>query len=139
MGVSVRFKDDTKLYENNITTGVENAFRSVVLDVKRVSSQSAPHKTGFLENNRHVFANRGGSLEAYVGFSARSKQGFDYATWTHEKKYNLGAGSKAKLGGKSKYGGGVVPVGTGYLRKTIEQNSAGYLEHIEKQLKKAMQ
>lgn len=130
MGIKVELRDKSKQKFNHINKGMRDAFVDVVLDVKRVSSESAPHKTGYLENNRYHVNMSTRGLEGYVGFEARSKRGFDYADWTHEKKYNLGEKSKAKRGGRSKYGGGVIPVGTGYLRNTVERNREGYLNHL---------
>lgn len=139
MGIKVELKDNTGKKIKNLSKGMEDAFTDVVLDVKRVSSESAPHKTGFLEKNRYSIVSTRDGLEGYVGFEARSKKGFDYATWTHDATYNLGAGSRAKRGGKSKYGGGVVPVGRQYLATTVRSNAHGYYDHFRKAYKDAIE
>ena len=138
MGVKLKITDNTAKLDKAITQGLTDAFTDIVLDIKRVSSESAPHKTGYLENNRFSITETSKGIEGYVGFEARSKRGFDYATWTHDKDYTLGEKSKAKRGGRSKYGAGAVPVGKGYLKNTIDNNRAGYTEHLGGRFKYAI-
>lgn len=139
MGVKVELKDNTGKKIKNLSKGMTDAFTDVVLDAKRVSSESAPHKTGHLEKNRYSIVQTRGGLEGYVGFEARSKKGFDYADWTHEANYNLGEQSKRKRGGRSKYGNGVIPVGRQYLANTIRVNAHGYYDHFRKAYKDSIE
>lgn len=129
--VDVDFVDHSKLLNRKVKTAMKNAMTDVVLDIKRVSSLSAPHDSGFLSKSaQHEVYIASQYIEGSVGFSAMDK-GFNYAEWTHEEDYELGKKSKKKKGGKSKFGSGTVPVGTGYLDNTITKNKAGYLDHLE--------
>lgn len=130
MGTGVNIIDNTKKIGDSINKSMTDAFVDIVLDVKRVSSQSAPHDSGKLEKNKHTIKTGGGKLEGEVWFEAEN-EGFDYAKWTHNGDYELGEQSKRKTPGKSKYGNGSVPVGPGYLSNTIEQSRKGYMEHLE--------
>lgn len=116
---------------------MQEALKDVILDVKRVSSESAPHKSGYLEKNRYTVSQGRGQLEGTVSFRARNKK-FDYARWTHDERYNLGEKSLRKSGGSSKYGSGTIPVGTGYLSNTIKNNEKGYLNYFDEVYKKTL-
>lgn len=128
--VQVDFVDNTKALSGKVKKSMNNAMTDVVLDVKRVASMSAPHDTGFLEKSatHQVFTGSQG-IEGTVGFSAVD-HGFNYAKWTHDEQYKLGEKSKKKKGGKSKFGGGSVPVGRGYLDNALKFNEAGYMDHL---------
>lgn len=123
--VRERFTDMSKAIDRNLTENLKD----VVLDVKRVSSQSAPHKTGKLEKNYHRYSKRGDTLTGEIYFNATNK-GFDYAEWTHNGNYELGERSLRKRGGSSKFISGTVPVGAGYLSNTVERGADGYLKHL---------
>lgn len=138
MGVKVEIKDRAKRIGKNIDNGMRDAFTDVILDVKRVSSESAPHRTGFLENNRYSIEEKSSGFVGYVGFEARSKRNFDYATWTHDADYNLGEKSRRKRGGASSFGNGIVPVGKGYLQNTVDRNSRGYLDFLDEAYKASL-
>lgn len=128
--VSVDFIDNSKLLNKKVRKAMTDAMTDVVLDLKRVASMSAPHDTGYLEKNaQHEVYIGNKYLEGTVGFSAVEK-GFNYAQWTHDKKYELGAKSAKKKGGKSKFGQGIVPVGQGYLENALNNNRQGYLDYI---------
>lgn len=129
--LDVDFVDRTQLLNRNVKRAMTDAMTDVVLDLKRVSSLSAPHKTGFLSKNatHEVYVSSQG-IEGSVGYSA-IENGFNYAEWTHNEDYELGKKSAKKKGGKSKYGQGRVPVGKGYLENALEQNRAGYLDHLQ--------
>lgn len=129
--VDVDFVDRSKLLNKRVRRGMQDAMTDVVLDLKRVASMSAPHKTGFLEKNaqHEIFVGSQG-IEGSVGFSA-VERGFNYAKWTHDEDYELGEKSKRKSGGQSKFGSGRVPVGKGYLENALEMNREGYLRHLQ--------
>lgn len=125
-GVDRKFRDYAK-----------QAFNRVSTDVKRVSSDAAPHKTGFLEKN-HLDIDYGKSdWKAEVYFIATAADGFDYAEWTHTADYNLGPKSRQKPGGNSKFTGH-VKVGKGYLSNTVEQGHDNYVAHIQEKLNKSI-
>lgn len=128
--VDVEFVDRTQLLNRNVKRAMSKAMTDVTLDLKRVASMSAPHKTGFLSQNatHEVFEGSQG-IEGSVGFSA-VEDGFNYAQWTHDAEYKLGEKSAKKKGGKSKYGQGRVPVGKGYLENALENNRSGYIRHL---------
>lgn len=130
MGVKVKVTDHTRKINKQFKKEAKHAFEDVVLDIKRVSSESAPHLTGHLENNRVSFYDAGYSAD--IKFKAISKSGgkaFDYAKWTHGADYKLGDKSARKPGGKSKFGSS-VPVGPGYLSNTVANGEKGYYKHL---------
>lgn len=108
-----------------LTKGIGEAMTDIVLDIERVSSQAAPHKTGALEKSyKHTMKRSGDKLEAEVYYTA------DYAERMHDGTYKLGKGSLAKKGVKSKFGDKQINVGPGYLSRTVEENEDGYIEHL---------
>lgn len=128
--MQVDFVDRSMLVNRQIKSAMKNAMTDITLDMKRVASQSAPHDTGFLEKSaQHEVFVASGYIEGQVGFSA-VENGFNYAEWTNEKQYKLGAKSAKKSGGKSKFGGATVPVGTGYLTNALQYNRTGYMAHL---------
>lgn len=137
--IKVDFIDNTKLINKKVKKAMEDAMTDIVLDLKRVASMSAPHDTGYLEKNAtHEVYVGSKYLEGTVGFSAVEK-GFNYAQWTHDKKYNLGAKSAKKKGGKSRFSSKVVPVGTGYLENALEFNRQGYLDYLKEKYREAIE
>ncbi len=132
MAVSVKVTSRVGRINRALTKGVTDAFEDVVLDIERVSSESAPHDTGFLEKNKVRQFSHGSNLEAEIVFNAITDRGFNYAEFMHDGKYKLGPGSKRKPGGTLAYGGGRIPVGPGYLNKTVENGGPGYIEHLKK-------
>jgi hypothetical protein len=100
-------------------------------DVAVVSASLTPFKTGKLENSQQVtryFVN----LEQYyftVTFTALNKD-FDYATWTHDETYNLGAGSQQKTPAHSRFATGTLHVGDGYLTQVVESSQEAWIEYI---------
>lgn len=112
-----------------VDRAVNQSLLDVVNDVRRVSSAAAPHKSGKLEKNISTVKRDGSTITGTVEFKAVNRR-FDYAEWTHNADYNLGEGSRKKPGGKSVFGGS-VPVGKGYLARTIEGGNDGYLDHIK--------
>ena len=129
--VNVDFVDNSKLMNGKVKKAMRGAMLDVTLDLKRVASSSAPHLTGYLSKTaQHEVFVASQYVEGTVGFSA-VEDGFNYAQWTHDEQYELGEKSAKKKGGKSKFGSGTVPVGTGYLENALEQNKAGYLRHLQ--------
>jgi hypothetical protein len=136
--VKVDFTDKSKLLNGKIKKAMKDAVLDVTLDLKRVASMSAPHDTGYLEKNaQHEVFVASQYVEGTVGFSA-VEHGFDYAQWTHDEEYELGEKSAKKRGGKSKFGSGTVPVGTGYLKNALEMNKQGYIDHIKQKYREAI-
>lgn len=137
--MDVNLTDNTQRISRRMNTILEDAMTDVVLDLKRVASGSAPHRTGFLERNaQHDISVSNGKLVGSVGFSA-VEHGFNYAQWTHDKKYDLGEKSARKRGGLSGIGhGGIVPVGTGYLENALNMNKRGYLQYLQEKYEEAL-
>ena len=136
--VDVSFVDKSKLLNSKVKKAVKDAVTDVTLDMKRVASQSAPHDTGYLEKNaQHEVHVASQFVEGSVGFSA-VENGFNYAEWTHDNHYELGEKSKRKRGGKSRYGGATVPVGTGYLKNALNLNRQGYMNHLRDKYREAL-
>lgn len=130
--------DNSKVLQGKVKRAMQEAILDVTLDLKRVASQSAPHDTGYLERNaKHEIYTASNYVEGSVGFSA-VHSGFDYAKWTHDEHYNLGEKSQRKRGGKSRYGGATVPVGTGYLENALNFNKQGYMNHIKDKYREAL-
>lgn len=140
MGANVRITNNIGRLTKSIKGGMTEAFEDVVLDVERVSSNSAPHKTGFLEKNNVRQLSKGLNLEAEVVFKAFSdgKKPFNYAEKMHDGQYNLGPGSKRKPGGTLAFGGGTVPVGPGFLENAVVKGGPGYMEHLQKGLNSSL-
>lgn len=139
MSMRVDFSDRSTQVSRRIVQAMKDAMTDVTLDLKRVASQSAPHDTGYLERNAsHSISVGRDKLEGVVGFSA-VENGFNYAQWTHDKQYNLGEKSAMKTGGRSGIGGGgMIPVGTGYLKNTLEKNKRGYIEYLKQSYREAI-
>lgn len=137
MGLELKINDHTKKISKQLDKNMRTRFTDVVLDLKRISSQSAPHDTGHLEKNKHTIKQGSGSMHGEVWFEA-TNNGFDYAEWTHEKSYKLGKQSERKARGKSKYASGSVPVGRGFLRNAVELAEDGYIEHIADGFKQSL-
>lgn len=127
--MSVDIEDNISDVGKRMESNTKEAFNTVALDIQRTSADAAPRKEGFLEKN-HLNMNYGkDNWEAEIYFRAFNK-GFDYAEWTHEEQYNLGAKSALKSGGDSRFAGH-VNVGTGYLDRTASQGSSSYISHLE--------
>lgn len=136
--VKSSFVDKSKLLANKVKKDMRGAVLDVTLDLKRVASKAAPHDTGYLEKSgQHRVFVASGYVEGSVGFSAMHK-GFNYAEWTHDETYKLGKKSAKKKGGKSKYGSGTVPVGTGYLEKALDMNERGYMQYLEDRYRQSL-
>lgn len=75
------------------------------------------------------------ALVGEVGFSAVEKDGngrFNYAIWTHEQSYNLGAQSASSPGYKG------YSVGNKYLERPLKGESKKYVEWITKEIKRGI-
>ena len=134
--MNLKTTNNAKQVATAINRSIQDAIVDVTLDLKRVSSASAPMDEGFLQKNTHAFNFTNDVAEGYVGFQA-VENGFDYATWTHDEDYNLGEQSQAKKGGSSVFGSGTVPVGKGYLGNAVSKFEKGYLDYIQKAVKEA--
>ncbi|ADP32899.1 hypothetical protein [Bacillus atrophaeus] len=136
--VRADFVDRSKLISRQIKRTMEGAVLDVTLDMKRVASMSAPHKSGFLEKQaQHEIYASSNYIEGAVSFSA-AHNGFNYAKWTHDADYKLGDKSEKKRGGRSRFGGGAVPVGKGYLENTLSMNRSGYMNYLEEKYRQAL-
>lgn len=124
----------------NLQNELNEAVEDIVLDIKRVSSESAPHKTGLLEKSvtYSVKEQKSGRISGAIQYKIK-KGGLDYSVKMHEGFYKLGPISKQKPGGKSKFAGGkTVPVGRKYLENTVLYGQDGYAKHLEDAINKAI-
>jgi hypothetical protein len=103
-------------------------------DIIEVAKGNAPRKTGALEDS--IKASRrvvqGKSINIKVTATATNR-GFDYATWTHEAHYKLGAISASKSGGHSRFGMSFT-VGRDYIGKIEPALHSAYLRYIQEGL-----
>lgn len=124
----------------NITSNLEDTMTDVLLDISRVSSQAAPHKSGKLEKSyKYTQKQNGANLVGEILYEARNSDGDDYAVQMHESTYKLGEGSQRKPGGKSKYGSGTIKVGPEFLKRTLEDGEEGYTKAFEDTIKEAIE
>jgi len=124
----------------NLQKELNEAVEDIVLDIKRVSSESAPHKTGALEKSvtYSVKELKSGRINGTVKYKIK-KGGFDYSIKMHEDFYKLGPQSQQKPGGKSQFAGGkTVPVGRKYLENAVLYGEDGYAKHLEDAINRAI-
>lgn len=112
-------------------------------DVSEVSESLTPYKTGKLESSQYVRRYYKNLQKCYFTISYKGEnKGFDYATWTHDEKYNLGEGSRAKRPARSRFAKGTLTVGTGYvsqIQEASEDNWARFIStNIGKKLKASL-
>lgn len=129
----IKVTNNLKGLSKRMLSSTKKGFNTASTDLKRVSSGAAPHKTGFLEKNHMDVEYGSDSWTATIYFEATAEDGFDYAKWTHEADYNLGPGSLAKPGGRSKFTGH-VSVGKGYLDRTADQGRNEYINYIKEKI-----
>jgi hypothetical protein len=113
---------------------ITQSIRTIAQDVARTSSETAPHKTGDLEDSYTVeYQMRGDQITATVEYAVY-KDGFNYAIAMHEWTYNLGEGSLAKAGGTG-MSGTHYPVGNKFLTRVLEGEAETYRNYIWDKIK----
>ena len=124
-----------KIVEEKANGGLED----VALDLIRVSSSITPYKTGKLSQSYKNKKTKSNGLDSYsITYTARAKDGFNYARWTHNANYNLGEGSKRRVPSKSKYSVKTFKVGKGYLENTAQTLEKNYATHVGNKVKTAL-
>lgn len=132
-----------KVYTRQVQKVYQNAMNTVLDDLVRTSSESAPHDEGILEKSwSKSIGFEGNEPVGTVSYSVKKSSGkgnFNYALRMHEdESYNLGEKSLAKTGGTG-MSGKTYKVGTGYLGDVLEGEKATYTKHIDKKIKKFSQ
>lgn len=118
---------------------VKDAMEDIKDDIVDTSESLAPHKTGKLEKSHRIRRNYKNlqNISFTIAYSAMNK-GFDYAEWTHNAKYNLGAGSRAKQPKKSRFSNTAFRVGRNYLGKVVDGTRKGRNEFIQHTIDRKM-
>lgn len=110
---------------------VKDAMDDIRDDFVETSESLAPHKTGKLEKSHYARRYYKNLDKCYftVSYKAVNKD-FDYATWTHDEDYNLGAGSRAKRPARSRFAKGTLRVGKGYMSQVKEASEENWTKFI---------
>lgn len=112
---------------------VKDSIKTVAQDIARTASETAPHKTGDLEDSYAIdYSFSGDVMEATVEFSVMNGS-FNYAIAMHEWTYNLGAGSLAKSGGTGMSGTSYA-VGRKYLERVFNGETQAYTDYISRKI-----
>lgn len=125
---------------NSVIYGaVKDCMDDIKEDAIKTASGSAPVKTGKLEKSYYV---RSKNVELKrcdfsLSFKAVNK-GFNYAVWTHDATYKLGAKSRAKQPPKSRFAKGTLRVGNKYLTNMTEASQDNWKEFIQNNVSKKM-
>lgn len=123
--------DAWKGSEQVVFDAVKDAMDDIRDDVVATSESLAPHKTGKLEKSHYARRYYTNLQKCYFTISYKGvNKGFDYATWTHDANYNLGAGSRAKQPIRSRFAKGTLRVGKGYLTQVQEASQDGWTAFI---------
>lgn len=118
---------------------VKEAMDEIRDDVITVTESLAPRKTGKLERSHYVRRYYKNLDKCYFTISYKAiNKGFNYATWTHDENYNLGAGSRRKRPARSRFAKGTLRVGTGYVSQVIEASQDAWVEHIAETVNKKL-
>lgn len=127
----------------SVFEGVKDAMDDIRDDLVDTSESLAPYKTGKLEKSHRTRRTykQGKDVSFTISYKAMNR-GFDYAEWTHDKKYKLGAGSRAKQPKKSRFSKTAFRVGRQYLKKVVTGTAKGrsdFIQHtINRKLKQFM-
>jgi hypothetical protein len=132
-----------KVYSTKVQKVYQNALNTVLDDLVRTSSQSAPHDEGVLEKSwSKGIEFEGKTPVGVVSYSVKKSSGkgnFNYALKMHEDEtYDLGPKSLEKTGGTG-MSGRTYKVGTGYLGDVLKGEINAYTKFIDKKIKKYSQ
>lgn len=141
MRIDFDFKLDMKKLEavaGQVRKAMELGMNDVVDDLIRTSSDTTPILKGTLQKawSRNVRWLSASKIEGTVGYRA-DEGGFNYALWTHEYDYKLGAESLKKPGGTG-MSGKHYPVGNKYLTRPLEGEKQAYHDHIAKEIREEL-
>lgn len=102
------------------------------------ASGAAPHLEGILDSSgKEKTTASGAGASTTVSFHAVSRRGFNYAQWTHNSVYNLGARSRAKGGGVG-MSGAHYAVGPKYLTRPLQGEAPYYMKYINGKLQNVL-
>lgn len=119
---------------------VKEAMDDIRDDVSVVTQSLTPRKTGKLEKSQYVRRYYKNLDRCYFTVSFKGvNKGFDYATWTHDARYNLGAGSRAKRPAKSRFARGSLRVGRGYLTQVTDSSEEAWSKYIAEVIDRKLQ
>lgn len=115
--------------DRNILTEGKVAMHDATDDLLRISRDIAPIDKGLLRQSGHAEVNvkPNGTIVGTVSYSAKERDGngvFDYAVWTHEMDYDLGAQSNAAPGTDG------YDVGNKYLERPLQGESEKYVRWL---------
>lgn len=130
--IKARGFDNFKGLSKAVFEGVKDAMDDIRDDMVDTTESLAPHKTGKLEKSHRTrrMYKQGQNVSFTIAYRAMNR-GFDYAEWTHDEKYNLGAGSRAKQPKKSRFSKTAFRVGRQYVSKVIKATSKGRNDFIQ--------
>lgn len=137
--MAIKIKNNFDSLMKDLSANLTEAMTDIILDVGRVSSAAAPHKTGKLEKSYTSTVDKiADGISASITYKATNDDGNNYAVDMHENNYKLGELSKRKSPAKSKFSSESIPVGKGYLKNTIEKGQKGYTEHLQQVMNDAI-
>lgn len=125
--------DAWKNADQVVFDAVKDCMDDIRDDVNMVTESLTPFKTGTLEAGRYTRRYYKNLDKCYFTISYKAnnpKDGFDYATWTHDADYNLGEGSRAKRPARSRFAKGLLTVGKGYMSQVQEKSENAWTEYI---------
>lgn len=122
---------------------VKDAMDDIRDDVVATTESLAPHKTGKLEKSHYARRYYKNLENCYFTISYKGvNKGFDYAKWTHDENYNLGAGSRRKRPRRSRFAKKPLKVGKGYVSQVIDASedewTAFIARNIDRKLKQSL-
>jgi hypothetical protein len=129
-----------KVYDSKVQKVYQRALNTVMDDLVRTSSESAPHDEGVLEKSwsKGIEYDKHEAV-GVVSYSVKKSSGkgnYNYALRMHEDdSYNLGEKSLQKTGGTG-MSGKTYKVGTGYLGDVLEGEKLAYTKYMDKKIKK---
>lgn len=123
--------------EQVIYDAVKDCMDDIRDDVIATTESLAPHKIGNLERSHYVRRYYKNLKNCYFTISYKAvnpKDGFDYASWTHDEQYKLGAGSRAKTPHRSRFSKRPLRVGRHYVSQVISGSQESWYAFIAKNI-----
>lgn len=125
---------DTK--ERNVVLAAKEGVEDALDDLERISSNIAPIKSSTLRKSAEKRVKEiSGGIEGELSYNVTESTGgkrFNYALWTHEEDYNLGARSSASPGTDG------YEVGNKYLERPLKGESEVYVNFWVEKIAKEM-
>ncbi len=122
--------------------GAKKGMEDCVDELARISSEITPIDKGILQRaySKAIDQVNGvlrGSVEYSVKEAQKNGKHYNYALWTHEGDYKPGKKTK-KRPGTSGWSGKSYRAGNKYLERPAKGEREAFLEHIAKEIKKAI-